>query len=76
MSIKGRNSVANMRKIMIYNTDVDLVIDNVHTKFGQILSIPSQDIDQKLNSDINQGPLLCCKFANNDDLQSQHRSCQ
>ena len=28
----------------IYNTDVDLVNDNVYTKFGLILSIRSQDI--------------------------------
>ena len=34
MSIKGRNSVANLQKIMLYNPNVDLVNDNVHTKFG------------------------------------------
>ena len=34
MSIKGRNSVANLRKMTIYNTNVDLVNDNVYTKFG------------------------------------------
>ena len=56
MSIKGRNSVANLRKTMINNTNVDLVNDNVFTKFGLILSIRSQDIEQKLNSDVNQGP--------------------
>ena len=33
-SIKGRNSVANLRKTAIYNTNVDLVNDNVFTKFG------------------------------------------
>ena len=44
-SIKGSNSVANLRKTTIYNTDVDLVNDNVHTKFGLILSILSQDIE-------------------------------
>ena len=33
-SIKGRNSVANLRKTMIYNTNVNLVNDNVFTKFG------------------------------------------
>ena len=56
MSIKGRNSVANLRKTMIYNTKVDLVNDNVYTKFGLNLSIRFQDIEQKLNSDVNQGP--------------------
>ena len=54
-SIKDRNSVANLRKTTIYNTNVDLVNDNVFTKFGLILSIRSQDIEQKLNSDVNQG---------------------
>ena len=55
-SVKGRNSVANLRKTNIYNTNVDLVNDNVFTKFGLILSIRSQDIEQKPNSDVNQGP--------------------
>ena len=43
--IKGHNSDANLRKTTIYNTDVDLVNDNVYTKFGLILSIRSQDIE-------------------------------
>ena len=43
-SIKGRNSVAKLRKTMIYNTNVDLVNDDVYIKFGLILSIRSQDI--------------------------------
>ena len=43
-SIKGRNSVANLGKTMIYNNNVDLVNDDVYTKFGLILSICSQDI--------------------------------
>ena len=55
-SIKGRNSVANFQKTKIYNTTIDLVNDNVFTKFGLILSIRSQDIEQKPNSDVNQGP--------------------
>ena len=56
ISIKGRNSVANLRKTMIYNTNVDLVNDNVYTKFGLNRFIRFQDIEQKLNSDVNQGP--------------------
>ena len=55
MSIKGRNSAANLRKTTIYNTKVDLVYDNVFTKFGLNRSIRFQDIEQKFNSDINQG---------------------
>ena len=56
ISIKGRNNVANLRKTMIYDTNVDLVNDNVYTKFGLNRSIRFQDIEQKLNSDVNQGP--------------------
>ena len=56
ISIKGHNSVANVRKTMIYNTNVDLVNDNVYTKFGLNRPIRFQDIEQKLNSDVNQGP--------------------
>ena len=45
-SIKGRNSVANLRKTTINNTKVDLVDDNVLTKFGLNQSIRFQDIEQ------------------------------
>ena len=55
-SIKGRNSFPNLRKTMIYNTNIDLVNDNVYTKFGLNRSISFQDIEQKPNSDVNQGP--------------------
>ena len=55
-SIKGRNSVANLRKTMIYNTSVDLINDNMYTKFGLNRSVRFQDIEQKLNSDVNRGP--------------------
>ena len=54
-SIKGRNFVANLRKTKIYNTNVELVNDNVYIKFGLNLSIRSQDIEQTPNSDVNQG---------------------
>ena len=54
--LKGRNSVANLRKTKIYNINVDLVNDTVFKKFGFILPIRSQDIDQKPNSDVKQGP--------------------
>ena len=50
-SIKARNSVANLRKTMIYITNVDLVNDNVYTKFGLNRFICFHDIEQKLNSD-------------------------
>ena len=54
-SIKGRNSVANLRITTIYNTIVVLVDDNVFTKFGLNRSIRFKDIEQKLNTAINQG---------------------
>ena len=75
-SIKGRNSVANLQKTKIYDTNVDLVNDNMYTKFGLNLSIRSQDIEQNPNSDVNQGPLLCCKFVKNNDLHYKRRSWQ
>ena len=53
-SIKGRNSVANLRIMMHYNPNIDLVNDNVYTKFGLNLSISFQD-KKTTNSDVNQG---------------------
>ena len=32
-SIKGGSSVANLQKMTIYDTNIDLVNDNVYTKF-------------------------------------------
>ena len=55
-SIKGRNSVKILQKMTGNNPKLDLVNDDVHTTFGPILSIPSQDIERKRNSDVNQGP--------------------
>ena len=55
-SIKGRNSFKILRKITGNDLKLDLVNVDVHTKFGQILSIRSQDIERKRNSDVNQGP--------------------
>ena len=54
--IKGRNSVKILRKMTGNNPKLDLVNDDVHTKFGPILSICSQHIERKRNSDVNQGP--------------------
>ena len=56
MSIKGRNSVKILQKMTGNNPKLDLVNDDVHTNFGRILSICSQDIERKQNSDVNQGP--------------------
>ena len=54
MSIKGSNSVKILRKMTGNNPKLDLVNVDVHTKFGQILSICSRDIERKRNSDVNQ----------------------
>ena len=66
MSIKGRNSVKTLQKMTGNNPNLDLVNDDAHTKFGRILSIGSQDIERKRNSDVNQGPYLRQNFAKND----------
>ena len=55
-SIKGRYSVKILRKMMGNNPKLELVNVDVLTKFGQILSICSQDIERKQNFDVNQGP--------------------
>ena len=52
-----------------YNLNVDLVYDNGYTKIGPYKSIRSQGT-KKMITDVNQGPLLCCKFAKNDNLLS------
>ena len=44
-SVKGHNSVTIVWKMMCNN--LDLVNINAYTKFGKILSICSQDIEQK-----------------------------
>ena len=43
-SIKGCNSVVKLRNLKLYNPNLDIIYVNVHTKFGQILSIGSQYI--------------------------------
>ena len=55
-SMKGHNSVANLQNLTLYNPNLDIINFNVYTKLSSILSIGSQDIERKRNSDINQGP--------------------
>ena len=55
MSVNGHNSVANLQKTKLYVTNVDLVNDNVYTKFGLNLCNRSLDMEQQPNSDFNQG---------------------
>ena len=46
-SKKGCNSVANLRKLNLYNPNLDIINVNVYTKFSLILSFHSQDIERK-----------------------------
>ena len=62
------------KKIMGSNLKLDLVNIDVHTKIGQILSIRSQDIEQKLISEILQGPQLFLNFVKYVWHQSKGRS--
>ena len=55
MSIKGYNSLKIWGKKTGNNPKLDLVNVDVHTKFGSILLIHTQDIERKRNSDVNQG---------------------
>ena len=48
-SIKGHNSLINLRKMTANNPNVDLVSINSYIKFGQNRSICSQDIERKQN---------------------------
>ena len=42
---QGPKLCCKFAKTTIYNTNVDLVNEDVYAKFGQILSIRSQDIE-------------------------------
>ena len=55
MSIKGRNSFKIFRKKTGNNPKLGPVNVDVHTKFGPIFSMRSQDIERKRNFKINQG---------------------
>ena len=54
-SLKFCNSATNLWKMTGNNPNTDLVNISVYTKYGQIMSIHSQNIEQKRNSGINQG---------------------
>ena len=51
---------------MCNNPKLDLAKMNADIKFGEILPIGSQDIDQKQNFGANHRPLLWYKCAQND----------
>ena len=45
-----------MQKFMCNDPKLDLAKMNAYIKFGEILEICSQDIEQKRNFGINKGP--------------------
>ena len=49
MSIKGHNSVTNKQNMTSNNSNLDLVNINAYIKFGEILSICSQNIEREIN---------------------------
>ena len=49
------NSGTNVGKIMCNNPKLDLVNMNAYIKFGEILSVYSQDIERKRNFGVDQG---------------------
>ena len=51
MQIKGQNSGTNVRKMTCNKLKLDRVNINAYIKFGDILSICSQDIERKWNYD-------------------------
>ena len=54
--IKGHSSGTNLRKISCNNPKLDLVKMNAYIKFGENMSVRSQDIERKRNFGANQGP--------------------
>ena len=55
-SINGHNSLTNLRKMTANNPSLDLVSINSYIKFGQNMSICSQDIEWERNFGVNEGP--------------------
>ena len=53
--IQGHNSFTNFAKMTCHNPRLDLVNMNAYIKFDEIMSICSQDIEQKRNFGVNPG---------------------
>ena len=53
-STKGCNSVVNQCKMTLFNSNKELVNNILYTKSGLNMSIRSEDMEQKPNSDSNQ----------------------
>ena len=72
----GTDARPPLRKMPDNNPNLNLLNMNAYIKFGEILLICPKYIEQKRNSDKNQGPYFCYKFAKNGREQSQPTSCQ
>ena len=59
--MKGHNSSTIARKIMCNNPNIALVKMNTYIKFGESLSICSQDIEWKQNFGVNQQAITVAK---------------
>ena len=55
-SIKGHDIVTNKQKITGNNSNLYLVNVNAYIKFGEFVSICSQDIERKQNFGVKKGP--------------------
>ena len=66
-SIKGRNSLANLRKTTIYYTKVDLVNDNVYTNLILIGLFVFKILSKNSNSDVNQGQITLFQICRNSN---------
>ena len=54
--IRDNNSGKNERKMTCNNPKPDPVNMNAYIKFGENISVSSEDIEQKQKFDVNQGP--------------------
>ena len=54
--IKDYNSGTNLRKMTCSNPKLDLFNMNAYIKFGDKMSVSSQDFERKQNFGVNQGP--------------------
>ena len=61
--IMGLNSVNFLQKMTDNNFKLDLDNNDMHTKFGQILSTHSQDIERKQNSENQSRAFTPSKFC-------------
>ena len=68
--IKGHNSGTNVRKMRCNNPKLDLAKMNAYIKFGEILSIGSQDIERKntINFLLLFSNKMLARIANREDL--------